>query len=179
MSVSELHPFDSFRSAFGDYLSRLGKVDARALYELLRLRSVDAGERVIEEGERAASLLFILSGSLQVSVAGPSGPRVVARVGEGTAVGEVSLLDPGPATASVEALGRCEVLVLDADDVAALWTSKPMAAAALTRGLCKLLAERIRGTHEALDAVADETEGLDAAWFSQTVGTLWGVEATT
>ncbi len=168
--------FETFRSVFGDYLSRLGKVDARALYEVLRVRAVDEGEQVIAEGERAASLIFVTQGELQVRVGGPHGPRVVATVGPGAAVGEVSLLDPGPATATVEAMTPCEVLAVDADDIAALWAAKPAVAAALTRGLSRLLAERIRGTHATLDAVVQESSELDEAWFSQVVSTLWGVE---
>ena len=57
------------------------------------------GERIIEQGERDASLFLIVSGTLRVH----DGATVVARLRPGEVVGELSALDPDVRTLSVTA----------------------------------------------------------------------------
>jgi CRP/FNR family transcriptional regulator, cyclic AMP receptor protein len=89
--------------------------------ELLRLASLGerrdlAADRLIMlQGERGVDAALIVEGEVTVTRAG----AVVAWLGPGEIVGELSLLDHVPRTASVRTASEVQLLVLRADDLQA------------------------------------------------------------
>ncbi len=67
------------------------------------------GERIIEQGERDASLFVIVRGLLRVH----DGSTVIARLGPGEVVGDLSALDPDVRTVSVTAEQETSLLRMD------------------------------------------------------------------
>ena len=151
----------AFEDRFSGYLARLGEIDVAALTSALRPRAVAAGDSLITQGASTDALLFIESGSLEVSVANASeAPHVVATLSAGDVVGEVGLLAPGPATATVLATTDGRVLALDGQGLDALWSSHPAAASSLVQGLCQVMAARIRSVEGDIDRLEEHEGGF-------------------
>lgn len=68
------------------------------------------GEILIEEGGRSESLILLLEGEVQVSAKGYGD---IARMGVGEIVGEISLVDSAPPSATITARGKGFALFID------------------------------------------------------------------
>jgi len=80
-----------------------------------RLRTFEAGDVVLLEGERGDSLFIVTTGVVKAFVRNPQGgePLLVRRMAEGEFFGEISILSGKPRTATVTAATPCEMLELD------------------------------------------------------------------
>lgn len=94
-----------------------------ALAESAREVGFDRGSTLMREGEPGDSLLVIMSGTVNVSVAGR--PQTVATLGEGDIVGEMSLLTGAPRSATVAALRPVVALEIGRDDLEPLLIMSP------------------------------------------------------
>lgn len=109
------------------------------------------GEPLITRGEHVAGLYLVLEGELEVTTADEEGDEVIlAYLREGQVVGEISLLEKEPATATVTASERSVVLHLPKERFEALVEAHP----ALADYLAKLSHARLEET------VAAESEGV-------------------
>lgn len=111
-----------------------------------------AGEALLTEGVRDGDLYLMLGGELEVTV---GGDLVLGRVGRGDWLGEVGLLDGGPASATVRALGPCRLLRLERADLERAKVDDPACAAELLRALLVDLTERVRRCSAGLVQVED------------------------
>ena len=64
-------------------------------------RTFKEGEILAKEGEAGSELFIIGEGLVEVTVGGRSSPRVVVSLGTGQLIGEMSLVDRGPRSATV------------------------------------------------------------------------------
>ncbi len=103
------------------------------------VRVYAAGERLISRNEQLNGLLIILSGAAEVEVIGRTLTR---RAGE--CLGEVSLVDTRPASATVTAVEPTRALWLDGEMLRRRFEADPGFAARCFRGLAILLANRLR-----------------------------------
>lgn len=111
---------------------------------------VESGDAVIRQGERAGGLYLIVLGAVEVvRDLGQRSATVLASLGEGAYFGEMSLLSGDVASASVVAVGPCELAVLpprEFYDVVAgnpvLWTAMRGAADARRLANAQILAGR-------------------------------------
>lgn len=71
--------------------------------------SVPAGHVIVDQGQTGREAFVIVSGSATVRRNG----KKVATLGEGAVIGELSLLDHGPRTATVIADTECTLFVID------------------------------------------------------------------
>jgi len=113
------------------------------LEALMKNHRFAEGEVLIRAGEAPAGLLVVLTGTLAVR-AGEEVEIDLARVGPGEWVGEVALLDPGPASASVVALTTGTLKILSSEALARFGQQDPKGARLLTRLLSRSLAARLR-----------------------------------
>jgi CRP-like cAMP-binding protein len=67
------------------------------------------GTMIVDQGQMGREAFVILDGSVEVR----RGGRKITSLGTGDVVGELSLLDHGPRTASVVCVGDCSLFVLD------------------------------------------------------------------
>ncbi len=70
--------------------------------------TIAAGTMIVDQGQTGTEAFIILSGSVSVKRNG----RKIAQLGPGAIVGELSLLDHGPRTATVTCDTECEFLVI-------------------------------------------------------------------
>jgi CRP/FNR family transcriptional regulator, cyclic AMP receptor protein len=94
-----LYIFGLLTDADVDWMARVG----------IRKRAKD-GEILIEQDNPTDSIIVLLEGQFSVTV---KDVGVVARLGVGEMVGEMSLIDLAPPSATVAAQGECQVLLLN------------------------------------------------------------------
>lgn len=90
-------------------------IPRRHLREIARVAATPAyadGATIVSEGSTSSSMFVVLDGTAKVVRRG----RTLARLGPGEFFGEISLLDPGPRTATVTADGPTRCLDLAGKD---------------------------------------------------------------
>ncbi len=98
------------------------------------------GQKLVEEGVQAAAVSIIVQGSMDIVVGG----RPLANVGSGEIVGEISLLDSRPPSATVLATSPTQVLSISIHDMKSRLASDPGFAGRFYHALAVFLAQRLR-----------------------------------
>ena len=96
-----------------------------------------AGDVLMTEGESGHEFYVIIDGEVGVT----SGGQTLAKLGPGTYVGEQALLDPGPRTATVTALGDTQAVLLSSREFYAAIDDVPGLSRKLLAGMAKRLRE--------------------------------------
>ena len=143
----------------------------------------EPGDTILTEGEDGRTAYFMVSGSVEVVVGRGAKAKSVATLKAGEVFGEMSLLEPGPRSATVRALTRTQCTVTSYDDFIASIQEDPEKAVVFMRTLVSrirrtnaLLAEldpRKRGIRELL-ADMQKSVTLDGADLGQSDWYEWG-----
>jgi len=99
-------------------------------------QSFEDGEVLIERGDDGDCLFLVVEGEASVRL----DERELARAGAGECIGEMSLLDAEPRSATVVACGALHVLRVDQEPFFELLSEHTE----LTRGLIAMLSRRLR-----------------------------------
>ena len=116
-----------------------------------------AGETIIREGDEGDTAFFIVSGAVDVAV-GRANPRIVGRLQTGEVFGEMSLIEPGPRSATVTAACDTECLAASYQDFISAIEENPERAV----GFMKTLVRRLRKMNELLESVNPDGQGFRA-----------------
>jgi CRP-like cAMP-binding protein len=119
----------------------------------LTARDLSAGESLIEEGKPSDTLYLVDDGALRVSILVEGNERALGELQPGAIVGEVAVMDPGAASATVRAIGPTRILQLTRPELDRLAAQQPDAVAALLGALCRTVAERITAVNERCDEI--------------------------
>lgn len=120
-------------------------------------RHLSDGEIVIREGEDVDSLILLLEGELLVSA---EGFGQVARLGVGEIVGEISLVDSAPPSATVAAHGESLALFIDRSKLLQRLDSDAGFGARFYRALAMFLADRLRATRPSKAILLTDKEAV-------------------
>lgn len=165
-------------------LDKLGQAltrdDRLVLREHMTLQALDDGQVLIQQGDHIRGLWLVESGQLEVYLK-PDKPVVLNTVGPADWLGEISLLDPGPATASVRARGATVLLYLSPEALERIQADHPRVARHVIRALGQTLAQRLRRSSARVLQLQGEDIVLAEApkargWFARVVRTLTGQE---
>ncbi len=107
------------------------------LYSLGSRRSFHAQEVIFREGDPGTTMLWVLSGTVGVLKENIE----ISRAGRGEFIGEMSLIDESPRSATVIAEGDCEALEFNSQQFLALVREEPEFALAIMRNLSRKLRE--------------------------------------
>lgn len=108
-----------------------------------------AREVLFHAGDAGASCYYLRSGAAKASVIAKDGQeRLLAVLGPGALIGELSLFDDLPRSATVSALRPCRLMHLTKASFFNLADHNP----AIYRQALKLLTERLRGTNDSVVA---------------------------
>jgi CRP/FNR family cyclic AMP-dependent transcriptional regulator len=119
----------------------LNASERRAIGALARTHTYEEGQQIFRQGDAGGPMFAVLSGHLKVIVPGLDGNDVVFTVmGRGEVFGELSVLDGAPRSASIVAMTRTEVLVIDREPFLAFVRASPDTSIKLLT----ILAARIR-----------------------------------
>ena len=108
-------------------------------------RSAAAGSHLIQEGDQAEALLFLLDGQLEAITSDAEQRDVtLGSLAAGAVIGEMSWLEQRPAVADIVSRSTCQLLELPFSSIQQLERSNPHLAAQLHRLLAQKLALQIQ-----------------------------------
>jgi hypothetical protein len=107
-------------------------------------KSIKAGEILFEEGEVGDMAFLIVSGEVEIYRKNGNNDRVLATLGRGEIIGEMSLIDSQPRVASARALQDTEVRLISRDSLQQRLARLEQTDRVLRR-LIAVLVSRIRG----------------------------------
>ncbi len=132
----------AIRQAYLDHLARVPLFATCSTKDLQKIAkasdeiAVKAGTTLVDQGQQGREAFIVVDGTASVKRNG----RKITTVGAGAVIGELSLLDRGPRTATVTADTDMTVLVIDQRNFAGVIDQVP----ALAHKLLATLAGRIR-----------------------------------
>lgn len=124
-------------------LGQLKDTDAEWMARAGQRVKFEDGTALIRQGVRGTSIFFLLDGKLRVE---DEKIGLIARLGTGEIVGEMSFVDESPPSATVVADGPVTVLELTHSEIERRTQDDPAFGMRLYKALCFFLADRLRGT---------------------------------
>jgi CRP-like cAMP-binding protein len=125
--------------------SAVGDESASVLIRHMKLHQAKAGDTLVSFGEESDLLFLVCTGRLEAHLPLPDGERlVVGVITPGQWLGEVHVIDQGPASATVMATQAAQLFSLSQAALAEVEAARPEVAARLLHKLTKDLAGRLR-----------------------------------
>jgi CRP-like cAMP-binding protein len=109
----------------------------------------DAGDTILSEGEDGNTAFYILDGSAEVSIGKGAKAKSVGTLSAGDVFGEMSLIEPGPRSATVKAVTDTECLETSYEEFVAAIRDNPERAIMFM----KTLVSRLRHMNELLVSI--------------------------
>lgn len=126
-------------------LFRYFTLEERSRIEALaKVFILEEGGLLIDEGEDDSTLFAVEEGRLDVLVNRATAPQVIASVGPGEVLGEVSFIDDSPRTVSVVAAEETTIRAWNKGTLTSTLAREPELLAKLAIALAELLVERLR-----------------------------------
>jgi cGMP-dependent protein kinase 2 len=113
------------RSLLQIFKSGLTPEDLTDVIASAKVETIRAGQAIIKEGETGDDIFIIRSGSMIVEKSIGGKPAFLSYVPAGSYVGEMSVIDGGPRTATVRAAVKSDVIKLSGESFRALLDAKP------------------------------------------------------
>lgn len=135
--------------------------EIRALGERMHVYEAAPGQALIVEGEAGDFMVLIVTGTVDVTRRDRTDqPSRIAVVQEGHALGEMSMLDGEPRSATCCAIDVVQFAVLDRVTLATLIQEEPRLGAKILVKLVHMLAQRLRNTSNQLVKLLEATRAL-------------------
>ena len=164
--LGDATPFASRLHAMLPYwplFENLNLAEIGLLSQFLQVFRAQVGQEVIREGDAGDFMMFVIEGSIQVFKQGNNdAPRLIAVVGSGKTLGEMSLIDGDPRSASCIADRVTVMGVLTRESLASIILEQPILGAKILMELVVMLSHRLRETSSQLLACLDRERGEDA-----------------
>ncbi len=122
-------------------LGQLADVDVEWMARVGQKRTFETGQAIITQGQALDALFFVLDGECEVHL--PSG-KVLARLGSGEILGELSFVDAAPPSASVRAVARTRVLAVPKKKIEERLRQDTAFAARFYKAIAIFLSDRLR-----------------------------------
>jgi len=112
-------------------------------------------EVLILQGQQQDVLFLLLSGELRAQASSLRSQVILGKIAPGESVGEMSILDPFKASATIRALKKCELWKIGRAHFDRFIDEHPVAGTKVLRHLAVTMARRVRRTSEHLVHQAD------------------------
>jgi CRP-like cAMP-binding protein len=129
-------------------LSAISPAEQKLLCFSSERLTFEAGAVLFREGDDADAAYLVIHGSVEISIDGAAGRRVLGTVGRNHLVGEIAIFGDVPRTATATATTQLEALRITKE----LFTSLVDNNAAAARQLNRILAKRLANTTALLGA---------------------------
>jgi CRP/FNR family transcriptional regulator, cyclic AMP receptor protein len=123
--------------------SALSAAELAAIAAIVKTREVAAGQELFREGDAGDGLYLVVSGEINVIKHGAEGEHVLATLGTGSVLGEMSLITSDARSATGRATVATAVLQLPAGDFRNLIDSGSTAALKIACAIAEVLARRL------------------------------------
>ncbi len=106
--------------------------------------ATEPNQVILREGERSRTLYVVLAGTFRITL-GASGQEVTLdTVGEGDCLGEISVFEPGLASATVTSVEAGQLWSIESEPLQQFLSESPYGGCALILGINTLLSRRLR-----------------------------------
>jgi CRP-like cAMP-binding protein len=122
----------------------------------MRAVAFKAGDTIISEGEEGDTAYFIVGGTVDVCIGGGAKARTVGTLSAGEVFGEMSLIEPGPRSATIKAVTDVECLAASYEEFVATIEDYPERAVAFM----KTLVRRLRQMNQMMESLDPNRRGL-------------------
>jgi len=110
-------------------------------------KRVPKGMVLCKEGAVGDSLFYVIEGIIEIRKESFDGRQtVLAQFNKGATVGEMSLIEDSPRSATATAIDQAELLILTRQNFERLLDSSPFIATKILRNIAKSLSNRLRHT---------------------------------
>ncbi len=138
----------------------LNLVEVELLSRFMQVYRAEAGQEVIREGDQGDFMMFVIEGNMQVFKRGRHDTSLlIAVVGTGKTLGEMSLIDGDPRSATCIADSPTILGVLTRESLAGIILEQPILGAKILMELVVMLSHRLRETNQQLLACLDREIG--------------------
>jgi CRP/FNR family cyclic AMP-dependent transcriptional regulator len=128
-------------------LSELDGSALRTLAAYMQAYRADDGMEIFREAETGQFMCLLVDGRVEISKEDSGGRRkIVSVVTPGKALGEMSLIDGEPRSATAVAAGSATLLLLTREEFLRIQREHPRLAVQLTLKLARLISQRLRQT---------------------------------
>jgi CRP-like cAMP-binding protein len=122
----------------------------------MRTVTFKAGDPVINEGDAGETAFYIVDGSVEVSIGLGKKERTVGTLGAGEVFGEMSLIVPGPRSATVRAATDLECLETSYEEFIGAIQNNPVHAVEFM----KTLVQRLRQMNVMMESLGPRRRGF-------------------
>jgi CRP/FNR family transcriptional regulator, cyclic AMP receptor protein len=123
--------------------SSLSAAEIDAIAAIAAMRSVAADAELFREGDAGDGLYLVVTGEINIIKRGQEGDHVLAKLGPGAVLGEMSLVTSDARSATGRALTDATVVHLPAREFRALLDSGSTAALRIAAAIAEVLARRL------------------------------------
>ncbi|MBF8257734.1 MAG: CarD family transcriptional regulator [Actinobacteria bacterium] len=130
----------------------LDKEDLEQILPFFELLNCPAGTTIFNEGDEGDYVCFIAAGRFEVKKQTEFKGKqiIIALLGKGSIVGEMSLIDQYPRSATVVSREDSQMVILRRDSVDAISQKYPQIGIKILKGLNRILSLRLRQTVDRL-----------------------------
>ena len=116
------------------------------------VKTFNGGDTIVRQFAKDNDLLIVTHGKARInSFSGD----VIAEATAGSVIGEMSLIDDKPRSATVLSVGETSAVSISNSDLWRLMDSEPAIAKVILLNVAKILTARLRAANVALDSVVD------------------------
>jgi CRP-like cAMP-binding protein len=105
------------------------------------------GETIMEQDSQQHNLYFVISGRMEVFLTKAGAQVKLGEVGPGDCLGELSVFEPGLASATVKVVETAVLWSLDIRALQQFFMNAPAGGGQLMLGICQLLSKRLRAAN--------------------------------
>jgi len=147
-----------------NYLFRgLTKDVVAGIAAMAERRHYRGGETLVRQFEHSHDLLIILEGSARIK---STTDEALAEFGPGSMIGEISLIDDQPRSATVIANGETEVAIIPQSAIQSFMQMDPEVSSVIMGNIARVLCRRMRSMNLKVEALAvqEKPRWLPSFW---------------
>lgn len=111
-------------------------------------KTFNGGDTMVRQFAKDSDVMIILDGKARINTF--SG-EMIGEAGPGAVIGEISLVDDKPRSATVVAVGNCRAAVIRSSELWTVMEEEPVIAKVVLLNIAKILCGRLRAANVQLD----------------------------
>lgn len=128
----------------------LGEDGIRKISELADRKKFNGGDTIVRQFDKNSDLIIVLDGNAQIKT---FNDELISEIGPGSIIGEISLVDEQPRSATIRSIQSTEVAIIHAAKLRDLMANDPIVAAAVYKNIAQTLCTRLRHATIHLDGL--------------------------
>ncbi len=112
-------------------------------------KTFDGGSTMLRQFAKDSDLMIVLEGTARINT---FGGEMIGEAVPGSVIGEISLVDDKPRSATVVAVGHCKVAVIHSNELWAVMDEEPTIAKVVLLNIARILCARLRNANVQLDS---------------------------